>query len=265
MRKVIILAVAACLLVNFSGKAATCPKTLAKCPEEGCAPSGDFDPNLNRAKNMQPGDPGTTDAAEPMTLQAIKKLHNPKHFVKGGSRDELAELGEGKKVRMTAFLLTAKREGGESCNCKLTDDAEEDKDIGVNTDNHLVLVSSTTVKKFPMPPKVDVKRWKKITDKRERESITAEFTPRVRLTHPNFTRAATRQLILNARQMALPVRVTGMLMFDSEHFRKKALVRVTNWEIHPVLELEFCPKGETCTADSDTGWQSLDEEDETAP
>jgi len=71
MRNVFI-AVAACLLISVSTAAATCPKTLAKCPPEGCAPSGDFDPNLNRAKNIEPGDPGTTGDAEPMTLQAIQ-------------------------------------------------------------------------------------------------------------------------------------------------------------------------------------------------
>jgi hypothetical protein len=257
MRKLLI-AVAACLLVSIPGNAATCPKTLGKCPAEGCTPSGDFDPDLNRAKNLRPGDPGTTGEAEPMTLQAIKNLDEPETFDKGDPRDELVALGEGRKVRVTAFLLTAKRERGESCNCKLTDDGEEDKDVGVNTDNHLVLVSSTTLKKFPMPAKVNVAQWKKITDKREKESITAEFTPRVRLTHPNFTRAATRPLILNARQMALPVRVTGMLMFDSEHLKRR-LARVNNWEIHPVLELEFCPRGKTCRADSDEGWLSLDD------
>jgi hypothetical protein len=45
--------------------------------------------------------------------------------------------------------------------------------------------------------------------------------------------------------------MTGMLMFDSQHFLEPGPVRVNNWEIHPVLKLEFCPKGATCKADSD--------------
>jgi len=53
--------------------------------------------------------------------------------------------------------------------------------------------------------------------------------------------------------------VTGMLMFDSQHFIEHGLSRVNNWEIHPILKLEFCPKGATCKADSDEGWKSLDD------
>ncbi len=34
----------------------------------------------------------------------------------------------------------------------------------------------------------------------------------------------------------------------SEHFIKNHLVRVNNWEIHPVLRLEFCTTGDTCKA-----------------
>ena len=47
------------------------------------------------------------------------------------------------------------------------------------------------------------------------------------------------------------------LMFDSEHFIKRPLVRETNWEIHPILKLEYCPDG-SCSASSDQGWQDLD-------
>jgi hypothetical protein len=56
------------------------------------------------------------------------------------------------------------------------------------------------------------------------------------------------------------VRVTGILMFDSEHSLGKKLVRSNNWEIHPVLALEYCPKGRCCTADSDENWVKLGEQ-----
>jgi hypothetical protein len=59
--------------------------------------------------------------------------------------------------------------------------------------------------------------------------------------------------------MALPVRLTGMLMFDSEHFIANHLKRATNWEVHPILKFEYCPSGKTCTADSDDGWLSIDD------
>jgi hypothetical protein len=65
-------------------------------------------------------------------------------------------------------------------------------------------------------------------------------------------------LIDGTPQRALLVRVTGLLLFDSEHFIEHALVRVNNWEIHPVLKMEFCTTGDNCTADSDAGWKSID-------
>ena len=94
---------------------------------------------------------------------------------------------------------------------------------------------------------------------RELESETAEFTPRVRLVHPNFTRQKVQPLIDATDEDALLVRVTGQLLFDSEHFIKNHLARVNNWEIHPVFKLEFCSTGDSCKPNSDTGWKSLDD------
>jgi len=94
---------------------------------------------------------------------------------------------------------------------------------------------------------------------RELESETAEFTPRERLAHPNFTREKVQPLIDASDEEALLVRVTGQLLFDSEHFIKNHLVRVNNWEIHPVFKLEFCTNGNSCKANSDAGWKALDD------
>jgi hypothetical protein len=98
-------------------------------------------------------------------------------------------------------------------------------------------------------------------------SITAEFTPRVRLQHPNFTRLKLNRLIDVSWKTSqanpsgkLLVRVTGLLLFDSFHFFHLPLERDTNWEIHPVLKFEYCPKEKTCRADSDENWRDLDNE-----
>ena len=70
-------------------------------------------------------------------------------------------------------MLAAKPElTGESCNCGLHTTDE--------TDNHLVLVTKTTVKKFPTNPDAEDAEDKEVFRSRELESITAEFTPRVR-------------------------------------------------------------------------------------
>jgi hypothetical protein len=123
---------------------------------------------------------------------------------------------------------------------------------------HLVLVEEATLDKTA---KGKTKRLaKRNTLKvREPESITAEFTPRVKLDHPNFKIENLTSRIDNAPRNALLVFVTGLLMFDSEHFLGRTLMRVNDWEIHPVLKMEFCETGNDCNASSDAGWKTLDD------
>jgi hypothetical protein len=190
-----------------------------------------IDQNLNRRKNIR------SDNNTPIrrTLQWIKNRPNPENFVKGGSRAELFVLGEGAQIRVVAYLLVARRGNPESCNCGLT----EQKDL----DNHLVLVEEETLDTEGANETATLRR-------REEESITAEFTPRVRLDHPNFLRTNLTQRIISAPRNALLVRVTGLPMFDSEHFLARPLKRVNDWEIHPVLKLKFCETGNDCGVNS---------------
>jgi hypothetical protein len=242
-----ILALCWIAIAQSSSKKATAKKKLkpacvtnwADCPEEGCG--GKFDPNLNRVKNVTSLD----GEAQIHSLTWMKKLEDPENFSQGESREELQSLGEGQNITVVAYLLRAKPElGGESCNCGFHTVDE--------TDNHLVLVSKTTVDKFPGGDAA--------FSQREPESETAEFTPRVRKNgHPNFTREVVQPLIDDTEKGALLVRVTGQLMFDSEHFIRNHLVRVNNWEIHPILKFEYCDTGNTCKATSDSGWKSLDD------
>ena len=226
------------------GKKQPCANTLAECPDQGCGTQ--FDPKLNERKNIVSLD----GRADVKTLTWIKKLDDPENFSQGDDRDELAALGEGTKVSVTAYLLVAKKEGAESCNCGLTSPTE--------TDNHLVLVTKSTVDQTPLTGKTAAAAAAAMKV-REPESITAEFTPRVRLKHPNFTREVMQPLIKATPRQALWVRVTGQLMFDSEHFIRHHLVRVNNWEIHPVIKMEYCTTGANCKVDGDAGWKSIDD------
>ncbi|SRR6266446_4339453 len=206
-------------------------KTIADCPPEGCGKKGRYDPNLNKRKNIR------SDNHRP-TLRSIgwmKTLPDPTNFTRQNTgRGELAGLGEGKKITVVAYALVARKGGAESCNCGLT--APKD------TDNHIVLVDPA-LKRPTLAASED-------------DSVTAEFTPRVRrLHHANFTREKLQPLI--AAHGYLGVRVTGLLMFDSEHFLGRHLKRHNNWEIHPVLKFEYCPEGQTCTATSNN-WRNLD-------
>ena len=216
---------------------------IADCPDEGCTRSEghQFDQELDKRKNVRSDD----QQAVLRSIRWMKGLPDPTNMAECGSRDELKQLGEGQKITVVAWALTAKKQGAESCNCDLSSEA--------NVDNHIVLVDP------------GVQSPTLATD--ECRSVTAEFTPRVRLDHPNFNRRKLNPLIdpswtpsqHNAVGKLL-VRVTGLLMFDSKHFfhPQPAVVRDTNWEVHPILKFEYCPSDKTCRADSDENWIDFD-------
>jgi hypothetical protein len=211
-----------------------CPASLndiTDCPDTGCGPS--LDPLLNKQKNIRSDD----QTAEAKTIQELKDLPDPVSGYKiGDPRDKLKDLGEGKKITVMAYALVARKGGGESCNCKLLSVAD--------TDNHIVLVDPSV--KSPT------------LAKDEDDSETAEFAPRVRLDHPNLSRAKLQPLI-TAGGGKLLVRMTGLLMFDSEHSLGHHLKRHNNWEIHPVMRLEYCPKAKKCIAGSNANWKNIEQ------
>jgi len=219
--------------------ATPCPGVydITDCADEGCG----GDPELNKHKNIRSDEQAST-------LQSIawmKALPDPTDFTADNrNRDELRQIGEGKKITVVGWAMVARKGGKETCNCKLS--APKD------TDNHIVLVD----------PAVEDPTL--VAD--EDDSETAEFTPRVRLDHPKFTRDNLEPLIdpdwkvHKKSEGKLLVRVTGLLLFDSEHFLKNHLHRHNNWEIHPVLKLEYCSEGETCRPDSDENWKDIESE-----
>jgi len=222
-----------------------CANDISDCEATGCGPD-EFDPKLNQQKNI----PSANQEPILRTIAWMKDLPDPEHFVENGDREELKQLGEGQKITVVAWALTARPGGQETCNCELF----EPKD----TDNHIVLVD-------PALKRPRLTKDKKKTS--ERHSVTAEFTPRVRLEHPNFTRDNLNPLIdpkwKGGRENPkgkLLVRVTGLLMFDSHHFLHGSLTRENNWEIHPVLKMEYCPEEKTCRANSDANWKNLEDE-----
>ena len=211
---------------------------ITDCPDEGCGDHA-FDPELNKRKNIRSDD----QAPFLRSVRWMKGLPDPTNFTENGNRDELKQLGEGQKITVVAWALTAKKGGPESCNCDLP--------LAVNQDNHIVLIDPRV--KNPTLAKDEIR------------SVTAEFTPRTRLDHPNFTRLKLNRLIDPSWKTSqanptgkLLVRVTGLLLFDSFHFFHLPLKRDINWEIHPILKFEYCPKGKTCRADSDENWIDFD-------
>jgi hypothetical protein len=53
------------------------------------------------------------------------------------------------------------------------------------------------------------------------------------------------------------LRVLGILMFDSEHSLGHHLKRHDNWEVHPVLAMDYSPRRKKCSAGSDDNWVKL--------
>jgi hypothetical protein len=226
-----------------------CPddKLLAKegikaCDENGC---GTVDKLLNQHKNTDKGNPNSFVNMAFSELAAIPKCVQGYDGI-GDPRDVLKNAGEGKMVRTVAWALDSRpqhsrkdKEGnfprGESCNCGFTGIDEIDGGPK-NTDVHIVLV--------------------KTPDNTESESQTAEYTPRVRVKLKEAFDGGTLKDLISKNDGNLLVRVTGLLMYDSEHAFENPLTRQSNWEIHPVFRLEYCPS-KKCKEDSTSGWVDL--------
>jgi hypothetical protein len=172
-----------------------------------------------------------------MDIADIKALDDPvRDFKIGDTREKLKTLGEGNKITVVAWALIVRKGNPESCNCGLGGVAD--------TDNHIVLIDPS-------------KRRPTLAD--EPDSIIAEFTPRVRLDHPKLKRTNLQSRI-DAGGGKVLVRITGLLMFDSEHSLGAPLQkgRANNWEIHPVMGLEVCAPRKRCRKDSNDNWVDIE-------
>ncbi|MDX6447158.1 MAG: hypothetical protein QOH71_4232 [Blastocatellia bacterium] len=209
--------------------------SLDDCPVTGCGELGDA--ALNTAKNRT-GNPSTVKR---LTLDEIRRMPQPSSWNTGADRASIRGPGrEGAAVSVMGFLLKAKAEGKESCNCGLSHRAD--------TDVHLVLVS-----------KMPEAKTKEAIAEVEKDSVTAEITPRVRGKNEKW-------LYRNVNDLeGSYIRVTGYLMLDSKHFPQaqvlqgerlnRGLSRATNWEVHPITKLEVCTKSRDA-CESGKGWQN---------
>jgi hypothetical protein len=247
MRRIIPLIVLTMhLLSTMLHAQAPCPaKVIEDCPDAGC---GGWDKQLNIKKNKSAA---PQQSPRPMTLEQIMQLEYPAQWYSGKERRELEEYGEGSVVQVTAYLVEVRDGAATSANCKLPDLR--------SLNSLLTLVSEEPLGK---------KKLKAVP------SVIAEITPRVRLLHskaeaskqtPDVTKLTTnwtkRKLdawISRPGKHAPLVRITGLLLLDTEPTEqtKNLGVRYTDWEIHPVLEIEVCHT-QKCAIEG--GWKKLDE------
>jgi hypothetical protein len=195
----------------------------------------------------QSGPPETYTPGMLVSLQ--QQTHIPSgHLLEPANRQPLKDLGEGKLIRMKAFLIDAHHAdlgSGESVNCG--DGTEEGNDV------HIAF--------GPTP------------DTPECNSVTAEISPHYRpatwneIGHYERYNDATRKYVVDprmaARLQAHAFRVTGQLFFDASHppcpcSNACSPVRASVWEIHPVYAMEVCRVGTPCRENNDGDWISFD-------
>ena len=166
-----------CLLANSLAVAADHPSCANSISKCPVKGCGGGDPKLDTLKNR------TDLPNSPLgwTIPQIIALKQPTHWTSGQDRSSLTD--EGQAVILEAVLVHAKTAEPESCNCYLTG--------APNNDIHLNLTATAS----------------QTLD----DSVVAEITPRVRPAGWTLTKLS------NLYRQKAYVRVTGWLMFDSEH------------------------------------------------
>lgn len=196
---------------------------------------------------------GAGGKPETITPQALIDLQAKTTIPTGqgkepSDRTPLEKLGEGKLVRMEAFLYEAHFAdlgSGETVNCNGATTALNDV--------HIALVAQA--------------------DDQECTSVTAEISPHYRPatwdeignyeTYNATTKKYTPNAAMDARLRAHPYRITGQLFFDASHEpcpcgTSCSPSRASDWEIHPVYAVEVCQAGANCDVNTDSDWIAFD-------
>ncbi len=185
-----------------------------------------------------------------MLIDLQRNSHIPSgHGLEPTDRIRPRSLGEGKVIRMKAYLIEAHHAdlgAGESVNCNGS--SEEDNDI------HIA---------FGAQPSTQ-----------ECNSVTAEISPHHRpaswneIGHYEKWNPKTKKYDPNpgvaSRLQAHAYRITGQLFFDASHAPCPCgtaacnPVRASVWEIHPVYNIEVCKPGSSCDENTDADWMAFD-------
>jgi hypothetical protein len=176
-----------CVLLCFAGCGSN------KCPREGDA-KGYAERNLNVLKNRN---------QEPKEINYQITTSDLKY-----SRDR-HDFDESKGVTIEGYILKAKQEEAESCNCHSRDSSD--------WDFHIFLSDKPA--------------------HRISQCIVVEATPYTRSLHPDYTLAFFRSLA------GKKVRITGWLMYDFEHEDVVGRYRSSLWEVHPITKVEVLEEG----------------------
>jgi len=220
--------VAACgfLPLHTTSEVGAAPLALAAKPVpvgeefEGCGEAGhEPDHGLNRRKNRV--DEGTYQPTDWNVIAQLPWPHEVGYrFRSVWTKAEALEVAkyEGAAVSVEGFVVAHRLAVPEPTNCYFTAHAHRDY--------HLVLAQMPEV--------------------HPRHTIVTELTPRIRARHPRWTLERLDSL----QRSGARVRVSGWLMLDQMHPEHVGKNRITLWEVHPVMRIEW--------QNSSLAWVSLD-------
>ena len=192
-------------------------------------------------------------APQTFTPQMLIDLQKNTHAASGtgkepADRKELQGLGEGKVIRMKASLIEAHFAdvgAGERVNCNQP--KEEDNDIHIAFGDRPDTPECASVT-GEISPHFRPDSWSQI----------GNFQPADPAAKKNAGDQGTA-----ARLQAQPLRITGQLFFDSSHAPCPCGThcnpsRSSDWEIHPIYNIEVCKAGSPCDANNDGDWIAFD-------
>lgn len=234
-----------------SPPAAPCPTTFNDCHPEGCSTRGSNLALLNTVKRRAP----SATTARTLTFASLRNLQQKANNLVGqhnqltqAERDSLVNLSisggtvsEGRLVKLRGFLAAGlgphANSGGESVNCGLTGDAQNDF--------HIPVVENSGDDEF--------------------KGIVVEMIPQGR--NPGWTLAKLKTI----RQQGKRILVIGALFYDNIHLVnedpthpiEKQPKRFSLWEIHPITSFLVCTRvTNNCSATSTgatSGWKPLED------
>lgn len=256
-----ILRCAVVYLVFFAVAAQTetavkCPyRSLGQCPQIGCSKPGSPLAATNFLKRTTTinGNPTEINFSELDDLQKavtskfpaeIKGFEiptprsmkaEPREILLSGLRANGATFNEGDYVELSGYIAAQKLpphpNTGESVNCKLKGEPNNDYHINITPTSNSDETKGVVVEMIPQDPHRMDKRW-------------------------NLIKLKTIQ------EKQLPVKIQGRLFFDNEHVPNTTGAKGGNprrfsvWEIHPISAFFVCPSG-SCTKGA--GWKALED------
>lgn len=189
---------------------------------DGCPPSGSGgDPALNMQKNRSTG-PSSVTPFTVARLEQLPTVPSSDGKIRSGWPEALRseiEDNENHGAVFTGYIVLAKAEGKESCNCELTSARDHDVHVYVADQPEQTVA----------------------------ESAIVEVSPRWRAVYPAWNASYLKQIAAAGTE----VRITGWLLYDQEHWDMiHKHQRATLWELHPITRVQVR------TAD---GWRDLAE------